>query len=237
MVTPEEKKALYYYSLMARTQGAGRGGRMLNYEVEEDEWNEGYQIDDAFSSYHYNRVLPASVVSAVQSWYEREVEPKVEKFFFRSQNKYDYSRNYLEIDINLENGEMTAYCNSYFNGENPQGWEIDAEDDDSVKSILEDYKKRYPNLNSAYVNYNGGGDSGEIDGDLETPDYNETFPITQDLEDFIYRLLPGGWEINEGSRGTVHLDFKNNTINFDHTEYTEESERDTITEDNFLTNG
>ena len=41
MVTPEEKKALYYYSLMARTQGAGRGGRMLNYEVEEDEWNEG----------------------------------------------------------------------------------------------------------------------------------------------------------------------------------------------------
>jgi hypothetical protein len=237
MVTPEEKKALYYYSLLARTQGVGRGGRMINYEVEEDEWNEGYQIDDAFSVFHYNRALPPSVITSVQSWYEREVEPKVEKFFFRSQNKYDYSRNYLEIDINLENGEMTAYCNSYFNGENPQGWEIDAEDDDSVKSILEDYKKRYPNLNSAYVNYNGGGDSGEIDGDLETPDYNETFPITQDLEDFIYRLLPGGWEINEGSRGTVHLDFKNNTINFDHTEYTEESERDTITEDNFLTNG
>ena len=55
MVTPEEKKALYYYSLMARTQGAGRGGRMLNYEVEEDEWNEGYQIDDAFSSFPYNK--------------------------------------------------------------------------------------------------------------------------------------------------------------------------------------
>jgi len=237
MVTPEEKKALYYYSLLARTQGVGRGGRILNYEVEEDEWNEGYQIDDAFSSYQHNRVLPPSVITVVQSWYEREVEPKVEEIFDDKQNQYDYVRNYLEIDINLENGEMTAYCNSYFNGENPEGWEIDAEDDDSVKSILEDYKKRYPNLNSAYVTYNGGGDSGEIDGDLETPDYNETFPITQDLEDFILGQLPGGWEINEGSRGTVHLDFKNNTINFDHTEYTEESERDTITEDNFLTNG
>jgi hypothetical protein len=114
---------------------------------------------------------------------------------------------------------------------------MDAEDDDDVKSILEDYKNRYPNLNSAYVNYNGGGDSGEIEGDLETPDYNETFPITEDLENFIYGQLPGGWEINEGSRGTVHLDFETNTITFEHTEYTEESARDTITEDNFLTNG
>jgi hypothetical protein len=54
--------------------------------------------------------------------------------------------------------------------------------------------------------YNGLGDDGAIE-DLDfDPSVEVPQPLTDRLEDWIYEVLPEGWEINEGSEGTFEID-------------------------------
>lgn len=47
-------------------------------------------------------------------------------------------------------------------------------------------------------------------------------PITKELcdefEEALFQLLPGGWEINDGSYGEIHVDVATETITHDHNE-------------------
>lgn len=63
----------------------------------------------------------------------------------------------------------------------------------TVRELLKKYKK-----DRFVVDYNGSGDSGYIE---IPPDYPD------ELEDISYNLLQsyGGWEINEGSQGTIEF--------------------------------
>ena len=63
----------------------------------------------------------------------------------------------------------------------------------TVRELLKKYKK-----DRFVVDYNGGGDSGYVE---LPPDY------PNELEDISYYLLQsyGGWEINEGSQGTIEF--------------------------------
>ena len=82
------------------------------------------------------------------------------------------------------------------------------------------------------VDFNGGGDSGYLEGDFsETRD-----GVPTEIEDWCYNQLSdnfGGWEINEGSDGQFIFDFENRTIHLEHTFNTEENESETLYEENF----
>ena len=58
------------------------------------------------------------------------------------------------------------------------------------------------------ITYNGGGDSGFIDEDMEV-DSKETVKVSAGIENVCYNILQefGGWEINEGSQGKITFDF------------------------------
>ena len=78
------------------------------------------------------------------------------------------------------------------------------------------------NIEAAYSGY---GDTGAIDG-LQYRDkaglrvQRETIPagLTEELETCLYEFLPAGFEINDGSQGTLTLDISASRITLTHQE-------------------
>ena len=81
---------------------------------------------------------------------------------------------------------------------------------------------RVANVEAAYSGY---GDSGAIDG-LQYRDAagqrvdRETIPATlvEELENVLYEFLPAGFEINDGSQGTLTLDVLASKVTIQHQE-------------------
>jgi hypothetical protein len=69
------------------------------------------------------------------------------------------------------------------------------------------------------IAYEGTGDSGAIEQFEVVPDIEPGIPDAYRtvLEHAVYGLLPGGWEINEGSAGTVTIDVDSGEVEVDHT--------------------
>ncbi len=67
------------------------------------------------------------------------------------------------------------------------------------------------------VSYNGGGDSGFIDENMEV-DSKETVKVSAGIENICYNILQefGGWEINEGSQGRITFDFQSDEYSVNH---------------------
>lgn len=82
--------------------------------------------------------------------------------------------------------------------------------------------------------YEGGGDSGAIEDTIEivtASGDSKLIPINGLLENWIYRNLPGGWEIDNGSDGRILFDLNEQKIKIDHSWNTES--RDFIEITNF----
>jgi hypothetical protein len=90
-------------------------------------------------------------------------------------------------------------------------------------------KHRVANIEAAYSGY---GDSGAIEGlqfrdavgrRVERSDIPG--PLKEQLEEALYEFLPEGFEINEGSQGTLTIDLQASRISVQHQEnYTATSE-------------
>ena len=79
--------------------------------------------------------------------------------------------------------------------------------------------------------FEGSGDSGYVSDTLTG--LNETFDMPQIVETFIDRNLPGGWEINEGSQGSVEFDLEEKSVNINYIENIDGWASDTILELDF----
>jgi len=83
---------------------------------------------------------------------------------------------------------------------------------------LDDMRSR--GIEEVIVHYSGYGDSGDIEHVEVKPSGKELQDDEEDiLSDLTFELLGarhGGWEINEGSNGTVSLDLKKGSIEHDH---------------------
>lgn len=81
---------------------------------------------------------------------------------------------------------------------------------------MEQLKEQYGLTGILEVTYSGSGDSGCIDGiEIARADAGT------DIETFVYDQLEtrfGGWEINEGSQGTMIIDFDKCTVKWSHQE-------------------
>ena len=85
---------------------------------------------------------------------------------------------------------------------------------------------RVANIEAAYSGY---GDSGAIDGTQFRDPAGQrvdratiSSPVLEQLENAIYEFLPAGFEINDGSQGTLTLDVQTAKVTIQHQEnYTE----------------
>lgn len=76
------------------------------------------------------------------------------------------------------------------------------------------FKQKNPDLETLEISYNGSGDSGNME--VET-DFRGEFH--ESLDSWAYDFLEdrvGGWEINEGSEGTIKINLKTNQIEWNH---------------------
>lgn len=99
--------------------------------------------------------------------------------------------------------------------------------EDDLPSVVIEFlnELKSEGISEGTVEFNGGGDSGEIYDSLETEKGN--FKIERGVEDFLYRWLGefyGGWEINEGSHGNFVFYTDNNSVQLDFNEHTEDEE-------------
>lgn len=95
-------------------------------------------------------------------------------------------------------------------------------------------KKR---LRTIVGTYSGSGDSGGVDYWSGTNKYGKNVPqgewgLDQEqrgaLEDYVLSLLPGGWEINDGSDGEATINLETGKVTIQH------SERITTTQDSTI---
>ena len=106
----------------------------------------------------------------------------------------------------------------------------DREYEESISDLLQEYGPSpdvHHEIDSWYkkgaiflTTYEGGGDSGYIDDDI-TSNIGET-QIPGVIEDLCYKMIntyERGYELEEGGRGQIDIDFTTDTVTMFHTEY------------------
>jgi hypothetical protein len=82
-------------------------------------------------------------------------------------------------------------------------------------------KQKYNLTGTISIIYDGSGDSGYIEEISSDPEREIVSREREDLKNLAYDVLEkkyAGWEINEGSCGTITIDFDDNTIEIEHNE-------------------
>ena len=92
----------------------------------------------------------------------------------------------------------------------------------SDPTIVEQLKSEYGD----YCNctYDGSGDSGWVNDEVRGP--KGSLRLNKQLEYICYDLLElyyGGWEINEGSNGSIDFNFEDQTVELNHNQNVEEN--------------
>jgi hypothetical protein len=113
------------------------------------------------------------------------------------------------------------------------------EQEQRVANAKADLKKKMVELGKlglhhVKVHYDGSGDSGEIEEvAFAKADGTEFVPedgVEDAISDIVYGMLPGGWEINEGSYGDVTISVEGEVVKVKH-EHNERIEKVETTEE------
>ena len=96
-------------------------------------------------------------------------------------------------------------------------WELERRDRKAkAKEDLYLLLDQHPDITAIEVIFDGCGDSGQVeDIEYSAESADGAIPRNQELDDaveeYVYSILPGGWEINDGSFGIVHINVKART--------------------------
>jgi hypothetical protein len=232
-LSPEDKKYLRGLSNYLNSMGMQDGSIEIDIEsgysdIEDINWN-----DITHFSNNYRAEVPEGLVIILK----KIMNYVDENNLFSDPAISDINYERLDIDIDTEKHEISVnhWWSYYDTGEeNTVEWE-----DEEGKDLFEGWEKdgvfedlEVPDNGILILSYNGSGDSGFIESSFD--ENNESVPAA--IEDWCYDQLEshfGGWEINEGSNGEFIFNFKEMTIELNHTYNTEENEHDTIYEENF----
>lgn len=93
------------------------------------------------------------------------------------------------------------------------GWDVERRDRKTkAKEDLYLLLDQNPNITGIDVAFDGCGDEGHIEGITYLGETDDAIASNQELDDaveeYVCWTLPSGWEINEGSFGTIHIDVK-----------------------------
>ena len=84
----------------------------------------------------------------------------------------------------------------------------------NVEELKKELQKRFGEFKDVKIQFNGYGDSGELDGiKVDGRDYGSD-RIPSSLEEVLYTMLQnfGGWEIDSGSEGFFNIDLENDKV-------------------------
>ena len=133
---------------------------------------------------------------------------------------YDYEGNGIlifEIDVNERKLKIDGYHIEYSTNDSSYEW---SDEEGDFEGVMDDVFNELGG-DTAKLEFNGGGDSGYIDDHMEVFGVGNK-PVPASLEDWCYKKLPGGWEINEGSQGKFIINSKERTIELDYEENVED---------------
>lgn len=132
---------------------------------------------------------------------------------------YEINSSSIELELTKDFIALNIYY--YYTESNNEGTTYEGEHDEEAMdmiNLLDEYRDGDIELE---VNYNGGGDSGYLEGNFSNGN-----SVPAEFEDWCYRKLEenyDGWEIDSGSAGRFVVNFNNNEIVIDHESYYEDS--------------
>lgn len=237
MLTPEQQKLFRFLYLLGKSYGVPG----FEFEVEFDDYLTGEPFDISNFSRVYSRgkliEIPQKPAQELTDFMNEKVFPQLESSLEQILENNDVDeassiRLSVSIDINNRNFLAQLQANWYGYQEGDSGEEEMPEDvsDEISQSVPEGTVKQ------ASIEYSGGGDSGEWGDEIQiTTNGGRTLmaPVGTRTDDWISRNLPGGWEIDEGSSGSVVFDFEDNQIYINHTWNTYDEGTDVILDFDF----
>ena len=191
-----------------------------SFEYDDINWDQVSSFDN-----RYDTEIPLGLIPILQ---------KIVKFLDDKQLivELDFDDiNYvnLRIEIDCDSGTILAK-HEYSYLEQDEESSVTYEDDE-VSDIFDVLIEAGMKKGVKVLRYSGGGDSGYIESDFESGE-----EVPAHIEEWCYDKLEsnyGGWEINEGSQGQFTFNFKEKTIELEHTTNFYENESNTIYEENF----
>jgi hypothetical protein len=234
ILTPEEKKYLRKVTNYLGSLGMRDGNIELDVESGESfdpndiDWNE-----ITYFSNNFRAEIPSGLIPILQKIMGHAEELNLIQEI--DEDEINYQRIEFDIDTETKDIVLSHWWSFYAKGD---GSSIEY-DDDEGKGIFEEWEKdgvfndtKIPEDGILTATYNGSGDSGFLEDFFN--ENNESVPGA--IEDWCYTQLSnnfGGWEDNEGADGEFIFDFNNKTITLYHTENIEDTEANTIFEENF----
>jgi len=151
------------------------------------------------------------MTSTFYSYFESIVNQYVDELYDEGPGSVDNSSDYFYVDGDIYPSESKIVFNqvrfteygtedsgNFYYFEDCEEGDLIYDNFIEVRKFLDEKK-----ITSATVSYEGGGDSGYIDSTYESE--KGTGDVPAKIENLCYSLLEeyGGWEINEGSQGTI----------------------------------
>jgi hypothetical protein len=174
------------------------------------------------------------MTSTFYSYFESIVNQYADELYDEGPGSVDNAGDYFYVDGDIYPSENKIVFNQvrfteYGTEDSGTSYHFDDyEEDDTIYDNFIEVRKFLDEkkITSATVSYNGGGDSGYIEGTYESE--KGTGDVPAGIEDICYSLLEeyGGWEINEGSQGTIV--FTRDEIDVNHEWNTEVDETNEI---------
>jgi hypothetical protein len=129
---------------------------------------------------------------------------------------YDY------YTLNTEDSHIEKYFSDFINA--TPSWRGELRDVKKLSdpNIVQELKSEYGE--SCSCSYDGGGDSGWVNEYARCSNGDKR--LNELLEHICYELLEmyyGGWEINEGSNGSIDFNFENQTVELNHSQNVDEN--------------
>ena len=143
----------------------------------------------------------------------------IKEFVISNQDYGIDDDNLVELQLRVYGQERKITLDAIYSElvEGPsQSSERSVENDNNLKKLIGEWEENglYP---FGEVSFNGGGDSGYIENDVniyKDPIIERPLGDFPGLEDYLYDMLNeyGGWEINEGSQGYFRIDTRAGTV-------------------------
>jgi len=206
-LTPEEKKSLSQYFIYIRSFGSTNANATCYFEYDSFSYGGDVYVDGR----RIEKFKPVELLM------ERILD-NIDTDEFNDEDFINNDVEYFSIDFDFEclNKTIDVNCNFTVTGHDETG-----SSGEIPEEVFDENFKEY-SVTEIVCTYNGGGDSGYIENDMELG--GDTVPTPSGIEDYCYTILKdfGGWEINEGSQGNIRFNLKSKEYSINHEWNTEE---------------
>lgn len=230
MLTPEQQKLFRFLYLFGKSSGVNS----LEIQLEYDEIlpDEPFDTDEVsvFWDPRNSLKLPQKAAEEFTQFVNENVFPKLDEAFESLRGTYGFdevSRIRVNIYLDLDKKEFGSDLYVEWYGEE----DAFVEAHDLPRGVIDEIQADFPNeeVVQAWIDYSGGGDSGEVEDSMTvklSSGEDRMESIGPNTLEYVYGILPGGWEIDEGSSGKVRLDLVEDITEVTHTwnSYNSESE-------------